>query len=112
MDPVFSYNLLAGLHQTKIFSFHLVDGHCIIPFAIHFVSPDNKQTYVGAVAFPGTTREYSVLIDKADIIENQSTGKIEGTVWIDLDLGVPTPLSRSLGAAIEARCRERRASDK
>lgn len=107
MDTALSQNLLASLQQVKIFDLQLVDGHCITPYEINFVTPDNKHSYVRAIAFPGTAREHSVLIDKADIVENLATGEISGSVWIDLDLGKPTPLAESLGAAIEAKCRER-----
>lgn len=107
MDIALSHNLLTSLQQVKIFDLQLVDGHCITPYEINFVTPDNKHSYVRAIAFPGTAREHSVLIDKADIVENLATGEISGSVWIDLDLGEPTPLAESLGAAIEAKCRER-----
>jgi hypothetical protein len=53
-----------------------------------------------------------VLLDKADIVEDLATGEISGTVWIDIELGEPTPLTKALGAAIEAKCRERAISDK
>jgi hypothetical protein len=107
MDTRLSQNLLASVQQVKIFDLQLVDGHCITPYDIYYVTPDNKDSYVRAVAFPGTVREHSVLIDKADVIDDLSTGEVTGTVWLDLDLGEPTPVSESLGAAIEAKCRER-----
>ena len=107
MDTTLSQNLLASLQQVKIFDLQLVDGHCITPYEINFVTPENKHSYVRAVAFPGTVREHSVLIDKADIVENLATGEVSGSVWLDIDLGEPTTLAESLGAAIEAKCRER-----
>lgn len=112
MDATLSQNLLASLQQVKIFDLQLVDGHCITPYEINFVSPENKPSYVRAIAFPGTAREHSVLIDKADIVDNLATGEVSGSVWIDLDLDQPTTLSESLGAAIEAKCKERNVSDK
>ena len=112
MDTILSQNLLASLQQVKIFDLQLVDGHCITPYEINFISPRNSHSYVRAVAFPGTERAHAVLIDKADIIENLATGEVSGSVWIDIDLGEPTPLAESLGAAIEAKCRERVVSDK
>ena len=112
MDTTLSQNLLAGLQQVKIFDLQLVDGHCITPYEINFVTPENKASYVRAIAFPATIREHSVLIDKADIVEDLATGKLSGSVWIDIDLGEPTTLAESLGAAIEAKCRERTVSHK
>ena len=105
-------NLLAGAEQVKIFDLQLVDGHCITPYEINFVSPDNRPSYIRAIAFPGTDRAHSVLIDKADIVENLETGEVTGSAWIDLDLDYPTALSESLGAAIEAKCKERVISGK
>jgi hypothetical protein len=112
MNATLFQNLAGSLSQVKIFDLQLVDGHCISPFEINFVSPDNSPSYVRAIAFPDTEREHSVLIDKADIVENLATGEVSGSVWIDLDLDAPTTLSESLGAAIEAKCRERMVSDK
>jgi hypothetical protein len=102
-------HLPANMEQVKVFDIKLVEGDCIIPFDIFFVtlSPDN--TYVRAVAFPGTEREYPVLIDKADIVSNLATGETRGSIWIDLDTCEPTGMSISLGAAIEKKCREREA---
>ena len=103
MDTTLSQNLPASLQQVKIFDLQLVDGHCITPYEINFVTPENKHSYVRAVAFPGTVREHSVLIDKADIVENLATGEVSGSVWLDIDLGEPTILSESLGAASAAQ---------
>ncbi len=105
-------NLLAGAEQVKIFDLQLVDGHCITPYEINFVTQENGNSHVRAIAFPGTERQHSVLIDKVDIIDNLATGEVTGTIWIDIDLCEPTPLAESLGAAIEAKCRERAVSDK
>lgn len=111
MDTTLSQNLLASLQQVKIFDLQLVDGHCITPYEINFVTPENKHSYVRAIAFPGTERAHSVLIDKVDIIDNLATGEVSGSVWIDLELDQSTTLSESLGAAIEAKCRKRSISD-
>ena len=112
MNKTLSQHLLAGAEQVKIFDLQLVDGHCITPYEIYFVSPNSNHSYVRAIAFPGTERAHSVIIDKADIVENLATGEVSGSVWIDLDLDGPTTLSESLGAAIEAKCRERNVSGK
>lgn len=112
MDATLSKNLLTAADQVKIFDLQLVDGHCITPYEINFVTPENNPSYVRAIAFPGTEREHAVLLDKADIVENLATGEISGTVWIDIELGEPTPLTKALGAAIEAKCRERAISAK
>jgi hypothetical protein len=93
MDSTLSQNLLASLQQVKIFDLQLVDGHYITPFEINFVTPENKHSYLRAIAFPGTAREYSVLIDKADIVENLATGEVSGSVWIDLDLDCKSRLN-------------------
>jgi hypothetical protein len=112
MNTTLSQNLLASLQQVKIFDLQLVDGHCIIPYEINFVTQETGNSYVRAIAFPGTERQHSVLIDKVDIIDNLVTGLVTGTLWIDIELCEPTPLAESLGAAIEAKCRERAVSDK
>ena len=112
MDTTLSQNLIASIQRLKIFDLQLVDGHYITPYEINFVTPENKPSYVCAIAFPGTERAHSVLIDKADIVNNLATGEISDSVWIDIDLGEPTTLAESLGAAIEAKCRERSVSDK
>lgn len=112
MDTILSQNLLSSIDQVKIFDFQLVDGHCITPYEINFVTQKNGNSYVRAIAFPGTERQHAILIDKADIIENLATGEVSGSVWIDIELGEPTPLATSLGAIIEAKCRERAVSDK
>jgi len=104
-------NLLASVQEVKIFDLQLVDGHCITPYEINFIANDPSHSYVRAVAFPGTERAHAVLIDKADIVENLATGAVTGSVWIDIELGEPTPLAGSLGAAIEAKCRQRLVSD-
>jgi hypothetical protein len=100
-------SLPATLPEVKVFDLQLVDGHCITHFDIYYVTPIDGESYVRAVAFPRTPREYLVLIDKADHIEDLSKNVVSKTVWIDLDLGYPTPLSQNLGAAIEAKCSER-----
>jgi hypothetical protein len=102
-------NLPANVEQVKVFDIKLVEGDCIIPFDIYFVTVSADNTYVRAVAFPGNEREYPVLIDKADIVSNLATGETSGSIWIDLDTGEPTGMSMSLGAAIEKKCRERQA---
>lgn len=108
MDPK---NLLAALPEVKVFDLQLVDGHCITPFDIYYVTPTDGESYVRAVAFPRTHREYQVLIDKVDQIDDLSKGVVVDSVWIDLDLGHPTPLSQDLGAAIETKCSERLRED-
>ncbi len=108
MNRTISSNLLSSQPEIKIFDLQLVDGHCITPYDIYHVTPQGSNSFVRAVAFPGTDRQYTVLIDKADIIANLATGEIAGSRWIDLDLDGPTTLSEALGAAIEAKCRERK----
>lgn len=112
MNKTLSQNLLAGAEQVRIFDLQLVDGHCITPFEIYYITPENRGSCVRAIAFPGTERQYSLLIDKADIVDNLATGEVSGTVWIDIELGETTPMVASLGAAIEAKCRERMMSGK
>ncbi|NCI46435.1 hypothetical protein [Sediminibacterium soli] len=94
----------ASAAQVKVFELQLVDGHCLIPYAIYHVVLPNGISYVRAVAFPGTERAYAVLIDKTISRKNNTTA----AVWIDIDLQEPTPLSRNLGAAIEYACRVRK----
>lgn len=99
-------HFLSNLPEVKIFDLQLVDGHCITPFDIYHVTPTGKESYVRAVAFAGTEREHSILIDKADIIEDIRTNKVSGSVWIDLTMDAPTTISQALGLAIESKCRE------
>lgn len=107
MDASISKNLLASLPEVKIFDLQLVDGHCITPFDIYHVTPEGKNSFVRALAFPGTSREYAILIDKADLVSNLSDEQSTCSIWIDLELDGPTLLSEALGAAIESKCRER-----
>lgn len=109
MKPALLRQLPANAAQVRVFDLKLVDGYCILPFDIYFVTVSKDNTYVRAVAFPGTDREYAVLIDKADIVTDLATGASNGSTWLDLDTGEPSGLSLSLGAAIEQKCRERQA---
>jgi hypothetical protein len=101
-------NLLNSQPETKVFDLQLVDGHCITPYDIYHVTPKDCSSYVRAVAFPGTERQYAIQIDKADVIDNLATGEITGSRWIDLEFDAPTTLSEALGAAIETKCLERK----
>lgn len=107
MKTNLAHTLIASAPEVRIFDLQLVDGHCITPFDIFYVTPPGKDSFVRALAFPGTSREYAVLIDRADRFDNLATGESSGTCWIDLELGAPTILSQGLGAAIESKCRER-----
>jgi hypothetical protein len=104
-----SQSLLSSLNQVKVFDLQMVDGYCIIPYHIFFMTPSDDNTYVKAVAFPGTEREHAILIDKAELTGQWLRRQIKTAVWIDIELGRPTDRSISLGAGIEMYCRQRQA---